>query len=724
MTCRFLSLRSRKSKGVVTGAVLALALGLSPQAWGVNGVLGNECLRLEISDQDGAIVSVLHKKSQTEYVSDAKRARLFRLAIPQLQYLARRIESRGQKAESVTVADGALTVRFHGLQISPEKYVFQSGIVTVPEPRLPIDVTVVLRLDGEHIIGTMTVENHSLEQITDVIFPWITSLAALDGKPGRIVLPSLSDKIKTATSDFLVGERGERYPSMLAAAWVQYEGEGKGIGIESRSPPETQDALISLTRNTIQETSPSYWDQHDFPYIGWAFYPHIAGQSRWDSPEVVIHVHDSDWRTMAGEHREWYRQQFKPPQSAVFRDAIGFATYRLKKQDDTINWKYAQIPRLAEVARSAGMDHLVLSGWRQQESPANPVPFAEIPDPRLGGGVALKQVVDSLHHQGVELIFTFHPTLINTAPEKYREEIERWTVKSRRQANQTPVSHTFFTVDYPYQEQNGHYWAAIDPSTGATDFLLESARRLKDEYGFRNLFLRGVGLQSFLSYNHESAAEPQRKYVEGYRRFLGGLQEALPGFLMMEGLNDLVNPYSAAGYTWYQTTNAEVLALSIPWTPFSTDIEALEYEEANAAFARKILINLIVDGGDGTVERYPEFAQHLKRLRELKKATLPYYADAEFRDHEGLQDYKPDPGAVISVFHNRDTGQTGVVLANLTADKKEVPLALSRQPLGRKGRLVRFAGLQEEIELPAARIELAPYEVVVVCLDPEPGESR
>ncbi len=634
-------------------ALLLLLLVLPLPAPAADGILENEYVRLEVSGQDGSILRVLHKSSQTEFVGDPKRARLFRLMIPQRDYLSRRIESRDQDVEPIEVVDGTMTLRFRNLQVSRQKYIFQVGVKEVPEPRLPIDVTVKFRLDGEHIVGTVLVENQSLELITDVIFPWISGLhPTLDGQAANVVLPSLSAKLFTQVPNFLIGERGQRYPSLLATSWMSYEVPGKSLGLEVRSGPETQDALLAMSPHGIAENSPSYWEQPAFPYIAWNFYPHIAGQSSWKSPEAVLHVHVSGWQTMAGEHREWYREHFSPKSAGVFKDEIGFATYRLKTQDDTINWTYDQIPRLAEQAGSAGFRHVVINGWRERESPANESPFAEVADPRLGGGNALKRVTASLHAQGMELIFAFHPTLINTASEKYREQAFRWTVKSRRQANQIPASHTFFTADYPYQDHASHYWAPIDPSTQATDHLLETARRMKEEYGFRNLFLRGVGLQSFLSYNHESAVLPQMAYVAGYRKFLGGLQKVFPGFLMMEGLNDLVNPYSSAGYTWAQDEKSEILALSIPWTPFSTDVEALEYEKANAAFARKILINLVVDGGDGTVGRYPEFAQHLKRLQELKKATIPYYADAEFRGHEGLRGFKVDPAQMVSVFRN------------------------------------------------------------------------
>jgi len=142
----------------------------------------------------------------------------------------------------------------------------------------------------------------------------------------------------------------------------------------------------------------------------------------------------------------------------------------------------------------------------------------------------------------------------------------------------------------------------------------------------------------------------------------------------------------------------------------------LNYDQANASFARKILVNLIVDGGDGTVSRYPDFAKHLKALGQLKAAAAPYYAQAEFRDHDGVKEVAADPQIIVSAFRNLASKQRGIVLANLSDQKKRSVLGLD-QAAG-KGHLLRLAGQREEIDLaPQISLELAPYEVVVLGID-------
>jgi len=702
-------------RALVLFSVMLLPLCL--RAMDTSNILENDALRLEVSPETGAITRILDKHTNTEYIAPHARPRLFQLLLPNPANLSRQINSWDQKPVSVAVQDGVLTLKFQNLQIAQQQYLFQAGDLESVQPKLSISVTVTFRLQGEHILASIEVENHSLDQITDVVFPWLDGLPrSAAGRPFSIVLPSLAQKTLTSAPEFLFGERAKSYPALLATSWLDYQNGSQGIGIEVQCPPESQEGLVSISPSV--PGADQALNQRGGPYIGWDFYPHIDGQTTWKSYPVVIHVHNSDWHSIAAEHREWYRENRHPERVTAFDDAVGFSTYRLKKDDNTINWTYDDLTKLTGISEKAGMRDLVIDGWREREGPGNPSPFGEIADPHMGGAARLKSVVEKLQQSHVNLLFAFHPAYLNTAAPDYKNENIRWAVRTRRQVEQMQPQFTFYTFDYPYEEEIAHFWGVVDPSLPVTDRLLQDAQRLRDEYGFRNLFLRGVGLQSYLSYNKEDVVPPQKVFEVGYEHFLGGLHTLFAGgMLLMEGFNDLVNPYGVGGYTWVQNEDAEVLAYSIPWVPFSNDVDALDYDQANQSFARKVLINLIVDGGDGTVERCPEFARHLKALQNLKGAASPYYSQAEFRDHDGLKKIDAESQVIVSVFDNASQKKRGIVLANLSDQGKKAAVELDSQSSGMKAHLFRLGGQQTEIELPEISVQLAPYEVVVVGVD-------
>jgi hypothetical protein len=471
-----------------------------------------------------------------------------------------------------------------------------------------------------------------------------------------------------------------------------------------------------MSPGPMQEGS-GYRGRYEYPVMGWIQYPHIGGQTEWTSPDLVIHVHDSDWHMIAAEHREWFRAKSKSQASKLWDQTLGFATFRLKRDDNTIDWKYSDIPRLAADSQKAGFHRLVIEGWRKQEGTSNPSPYGEIADPRMGGPAELKQVIVELHSKGTELLFAFHPTLMNVRQDHYPPENSFWAVKTRRDATQIPVDYMFETVDYPLGIYGYHYWIEIDPTSLATDYLLGEAKRLKDEYGFQNLFLKGIGQRDFLSYNRYDGVSPQDVYAKGYNKLLGGLRQTYAdGILLNEGFNDLVNPFGNGAYTWDQTHDAAILPYSAPWTYLSDDVEALDYEAANTAFAYKALTNLVVDGGQSTITDYPEFAKHLLGLQQLKASTGPYYADAEFCDHDGLKDVTKTPGTVIAVFGNETNQKTGIVMANLTDEQKSASFELA-MPTTIKANVYPQGEIGELDLAKPVSLQLLPHQVLVLTID-------
>ncbi len=680
-------------------------------------VVEDSDLRLEASSQTGSIIHLFDKRNQTEYITDEKAVRLFELLIPNTTNYSRRIVSWNQQAASVQTTGDRIEIRYDGLQPDQEQYRFGAGVVHVPEAQLPIAADVTLQLQGDHILVRMHIQNKSLVLITGVVFPYIGGLPSKSGADSaKVIVPSLSQRVFSNTLGVLSGQKALRYPGLLATTWLNYQVGSKGVGIEARSGLDAQDAYFSMSPGPFQEGS-AYRGRDEFPFIGWIQYPHIGGQTEWTSPEMVIHVHGSDWHTIAAEHRDWFRAQNQPKPGTAWQQAIGFATFLLKQDDNTILREYSDLPRLAEQTGKAGIHRLVIDGWRKQEGISNPAPYGEIADPRLGGGAALKPVIADLQKKGTDLLFAYHSALMNVRQDHYPPEHAFWAVKTRRDGTQIPVDYTFETVDYPLGITGYHYWIEIDPTSAATDYLLSEARRLKQEYGFQNLFLKGIGQRAFLSYNRYQGVAPQDVYATGYKEFLGGLQETYSdGLLLNEGFNDLVNPYGNGAYTWDQTHDTEILAYSVPWTYFSNDVEALDYEAADTSFAHKALLNLIVDGGQGSIADYPEFAKHLLALQQLKAATTPYYANAEFRDHDGLQKVTDPPGTVVAVFINRADQKSGIVLANLTGQNKSAGFELAASTAMRARVFPQGAIGEIDLSKPVS-LELTPHQILILAID-------
>jgi len=682
--------------------------------------LENASLRLEISPETGSILHIVDRRSGVDLVSGGQELRLYQMLLEPIGERTRRILSWQQQAEVRQEGKDRLRLHFSGLRPQEEQYIFGSGVMHFPEPGLPIDVWADLKLDGEHVIAQIRIENRSAETVRGVAFPVIDSLASGAGEQtAQIVLPSLGQRVfpHTRLSAF-TGERANRYPAMLAAAWLNYEVGMLSLGLESTAGTASQDAWFALNDGHFRPGS-AYRGRYQFPFVAWLSWPHIDGGETWASSEFRIHVHSGDWHQLASEHREWARPNQAPEARDPWRGHLGFATYRLKRDDNTVNWTYAGMEALAEEAAAAGFDRLVVEGWREIEGMSNPAPRGEVADPRLGGAPELKSVNERLASRGIDLLFAFHPALINVRAEDYPSDDSLWAIRTSRNDDQVMVDFLANTFDYPATLDTGHLRIEIDPTSAATDFLLDEASRLRREYGIRNLLLKGVGQRAFLSYARNRGTAPQDTYSLGYARLLGGLREIFAdGLLLNEGFNDLVNRYGDAAYTWDQTHDAAILPYSIPWRYLSNDVEALDYAAANISFAHKALINLIVDGGEGTVSRYTAFVRHLSALRTLKTATPSCYADAEYRDHDGLGATASGPETVVSVFRNRVSGATGIVMANLGGEPASVETRLADAAEDAGGELYRTSNAEGATSVRVSQplnVALQPFEVAIFC---------
>ncbi|MFO1466007.1 MAG: hypothetical protein U1F35_06155 [Steroidobacteraceae bacterium] len=692
----------------------------------------NPLLRLTVADDTGAITSLYHRTTGVEFIEDRSRAGLFELQIPDASNLSRRIDSRQQRA-SVQAGTDRIDIDFKGLKPVEDQVRFGSGVMHFPQDMLAIDVHITLRLEGEHIAASMTTNNGSRVPITGVVFPYVAGLASRQaGRNAEVWLPSAGQRRFQHSLSALTGERTQRYPALLAATWLnlQYMPATADAGvafapvslaIEARSGLEVQDAYFALNPGPFGPGS-AYLAPQDFPFIAWIHYPHLAPGAQWTSAAMLLHPHASDWHRVAAEHREWYRAVHHPRSSDGWDHESGFASYGLKDDQNTIRWKYVELPDLLEAARGAGFRRIVIDGWRAREGPGNPAPFGEIADDRLGGAPGLGAAVKSARKGGGRLIFAYHPTLLNPVDGRMPPELDTWAVRTRRHGHQLPVDFLMATDDYPDAIDGASYRAEIDPSSPASAFFIRDVSRLAHQYGFDALLLRGVGQQAFLSYFSDREPAPQRAFPDGYSRLLSGIRRALPGSLLLsEGFNDLVNPLVDGAYLWDQSHDGEVLSYSLPWQKFSHDVEALEYAGANRAFAQGMLINLIVDGGSGTVRRYPAFAAHLAALQRLKAAALGARG-TEFRDHDGELAVQGPSTLAWGNFEDASGARHVTVVANLCDCAARAGIHWRLTP--RAAQLHRLNGSRHILGPANAQdLELDAYEVILLAFD-SPAAAR
>ena len=424
----------------------------------------------------------------------------------------------------------------------------------------------------------------------------------------------------------------------------------------------------------------------------------------------------------ADAHREWLSTWIaKPARPAKFAESIGWHFYFMKHQDGWVLNTYDDLPKMAAASLAAGCPYLLVFGW-QTGGHDNNYMYRYVPNDSWGGADRLRQALQKVHQRGVEVIPFFNGTLANIEMPEHKEFGCRWEATTR--------------VGFPYYAGN---WARqnfeaptrnremlhheICPCDDYKPYFLKTARRIVQEYGFGNLQLDQISEKMLLCYNElHHHVRPDRAYVDGLAELLpktrAAIREANPnGVAVGEWINDFTAQWLDGSWSWRQTDFPEPVLYTLPWVMMSHEVDALEYNEVNKAFAYKLFLDMKIDGGDSPITKYPRFAAHIKTLAALRRRVLDYYVFADFRDEEGIK--LTQPGKVMAkVFHNSTTRKTGIVVAEFGGEKADVMLKSRWEP--ESGTIRVESNLAESFRVTSGedlRFQLKPYEALVLCVD-------
>ena len=664
--------------------------------------LENEELRLALDPATGGFASIQDKRSGAEYVGAPDRALLLRLIVPEGDLLGAHLDAI---APRISVEGQTATVRY-----------------TLDR----IEAVATLELKGPAVLATLRIANGGQRAIEETIFPWVRGLAPIpEGclvcpyMHGRRIRDPLGSGFDRDHHTWNEGgqKRVYRYPEHLASAWYDYGNGERGLALEGRHTDFSildffVHKVIEKTRDPVRRTLDLATTQPR----------RIKPGETWTSAPVRILVHQGDWHATADAHREWLSSWVQKPQRpAKLADSIGWHFYFMKHQDGLVLNTYADLPKMAEASLAAGCPYLLVFGW-QTGGHDNNYLYRYVPNEAWGGAESLRRALEKVRQTGVEVVPFFNGTLANVEMPEHRKFGEAWEAKTR-------AGHPYYAGNWARQNFDAptrnrdmlHH--EVCPCDGHRAYFLKTARRIVQDYGFGNLQLDQISEKMFPCYNERHHhAHPDWAYVDGLAELLPKTQAAIrklnpEGVIIGEWINDFTAQWLDSSWSWRQTDFPEPVLYTLPWVMMSHEIDALEYDEVNKAFACKLHLDLKIDGGDSPITKYPAFAAHVKGLAGLRHRVRDYYVSAEFRDEEGIQ-LRQSRKVMAKVFRNSPARKVGIVLAEFGGEKADVLLKTGWKPEGSAIRVEsNFVDSYTINPADELRLELRPYEVRVLCAD-------
>ncbi len=664
-------------------------------------ILENGHLRVKLDAATGGIAAIHDTFTATDYLSAAGPEPIFRVVAPKGDVVS----------HVIAAAEGELT---------------GSGSEAVWHGRVDgVEGRVTYRLDGPVLEMGLELVNGSALTIEEVQFPVVSGLVPLDG--ARIVAPSLSRRTindpfgKDLGGDHriaydLMQKRVYRYPHKMTTTWLDYGNAQKGLALESRG---TDFSICDFYVYKRVEKKPHPLRRSLEMGIA---YPHrIAPGGRWIAAPARVVAHEGDWHAVADAHRAWLETWITMPETPEsFRETAGWHFFFMKQQDGREHFTYQDLPRMAEAAKAVGMPYLLLFGWHKPGHDNN-YAYQYLPSERWGGEKGLREAIAKVREMGVRLLPFYNGTLANPATSEHQQYGHEWEARTRAGHPYYAGNWSHHGGDLPGRDRERIHHE-LCPCDGMRANFINDARRIVHDYGFGGIHLDQGADKMWPCYNDAHGhSRPDRACVDGFGELLPRtraiVREADPdGVMIVECMNDFAGQWADGAWSWSMLEFPEPILYSLPWILFSSELDALEYKEANTCFAYKINMDLRINGGYECVTEYPEFADHLRRLGDLRRRIKPYYVHGRFRDREGLDAVIPE-GVLATVYRASGDQAACVVLAETAGRDVSLSMNISL-PVAPRATWYSVFGEEEKVDVTGTvTASLRPYEVRALCLD-------
>jgi hypothetical protein len=597
----------------IVGALVALAF----PAFGGSVSQNINGLQITIDSDTGSILRMAYPGPGAMLESAPNRASIIDLAYPVKAFEPLRLASRFSTGAKITRSPDSITIHWDKLGLSRSNFLIAGNVSA--------SVRLSANPDGKSIIMTAQVENHSDNEVRQVIFPDFPGLRPFDGELGTwfrcggfsgLPFPELarteareSTQYMIDTAAYAVEHKSGGMFNDMFLRWMDFGGLKGGMSLFPRrwgfDPPVT----IRLQRSEV-DTTIRLLNLNDVT---------LKKGEKWESGEWILTPHRHGWAEGIEPFREWvqrhYQREFSMPKHV--REGIGYRTAWMCQNQpndpqDAV-FKFSDLPALARECEDHGIDEMVLWSWNKGFTLPLPGPY-----PHLGTAQEMASAIRQCRQLGVNVVPFISVLQANpkTAPRYGLKVVDNngWTF------------HTELIPEWNPPYASGFSCVQAGPCNQLWhDDVLAGVKRLADQ-GIPSLcwdqfWTTKDPAPNMLSLANEIRTQARKADPES--TFSG---EELWNMEMDSGILD---------YTWdwggYRDCQAFTSVFPSPRINCCVSSSALTVKKA---FADNLYLNVFprkadsINGSDWIVNR-PEMSKALKQCAKLKRQFMNYFTDGK-----------------------------------------------------------------------------------------------
>ncbi len=693
-------------------------------------ILENETLHLEWNPANGALTKLYAVQTDWKLLDRAHLGLSFQLLLPLPGRRNNLVLGEQQTLTSATMQENQITFVWEEIR---SQYGGQH----------PIKVVMEVCLERKQVIFTVTIENRSEYVVENVYAPFL----------GDVQRPPRAEWFKTFIYTYASAQEMSIFPTyqntrgyfgidspMQMSAWGAGVGapmspfvllrearQGLYVGVNSASSelvawyselrPGYANSLVATPTaiNILNGETPagSKIGEHDVIVRFAAIHvPYIApGETRTLTP-VALEAYQGDWQQGVDIYRDWRKSWMHTPAIPKWADEPhAWQQIHINSPEDELRLRFSDLPRIGEDCARHGVRAIQLVGWNDGgQDQGNPL---HDPDPRLGSAAELKDAIAQIQALGVKVILFTKFTWADRATEWFRNDLQRQAIKD-------PYGDYYHYSGYQYQTAT----QLLDINTKRLIpmcFLSEDYLKICEQEFIKVLELGADGMLFDESLHHSPALlcfDESHGHRSGAMVYANDRELIRRLKVLADGYNKDYLFSGEACYDWefeqyhlsyHRSEQASHIPLSRYMLPHAALMTAVtgfnDRNMLNQCLLYRYIISYEPFNFKGRLDDYPLTLAYGKQMDALRLELRDFFWDGEFQGTSLAQVMTTDGAAhtPYSVFQNRNTGQSAVVVANYENRPITISVQLeSGQPLSRY-RLVDdpiWHSIHQEIALP------------------------
>ncbi len=154
----------------------------------------------------------------------------------------------------------------------------------------------------------------------------------------------------------------------------------------------------------------------------------VAAGSRSTLPSIALSPYAGPWHRGAAIYRQWRRSWFTAPRRPAWSEEVhSWLQIQIYGAEDEINFRYTDLPAVAESCARTGIEVIQLTGWafggQDRGNPSHAI------DPALGTEAELRDAVAACRKLGVRVVLFCKWVWVDQS-QPYYPDLERYTAKN------------------------------------------------------------------------------------------------------------------------------------------------------------------------------------------------------------------------------------------------------------------------------------------------------